>query len=181
MEEECKQKLAIMRHQLESMATHVAKGADTYSSIEVYYIDDRMDLLDYVGPHIGVRTLPISLALTRSRPRLPSPPTRSATRSCSRRSRSPPRPPGEVGSSRPAAPPPAKRRRLPPWRHLLRTPRRRCKVGRAGALSGRGDLWQVWLAALSPLPALRMETDALVSQKRSHLVRRYCTVTCHCR
>ena len=54
VEEECKQKLAIMRHQLESMATHVAKGADTYSSIEVYYIDDRMDLLEYVGPHIGV-------------------------------------------------------------------------------------------------------------------------------
>jgi hypothetical protein len=54
VEEECKQKLAIMRHQLESMATHVAKGADTYSSVQVYYIDDRMDLLDYVGPHIGV-------------------------------------------------------------------------------------------------------------------------------
>ena len=45
---------AIMRHQLESMATHVAEGADTYSSVHVYYIDDRMDLLDYVGPHIGV-------------------------------------------------------------------------------------------------------------------------------
>ena len=41
VEEECKQKLAIMRHQLESMATHVAAGADTYSSIQVYYIDDR--------------------------------------------------------------------------------------------------------------------------------------------
>ena len=54
VEEECKQKLAIMRHQLESMATHVAKGADTYSSIDVFYIDDRMDLLEYVGPHIGV-------------------------------------------------------------------------------------------------------------------------------
>ena len=27
VEEECKQKLAIMRHQLESMATHVAHGA----------------------------------------------------------------------------------------------------------------------------------------------------------
>ena len=38
-----------------SMATHVGDGAVTYSSIQVYYIDDRRDLLDYVGPKIGVR------------------------------------------------------------------------------------------------------------------------------
>ena len=53
-QEEQIQKLAIMRHQLESMAKHVASGTTTYKSIQVYYIDDRNDLLDYVGPNIGV-------------------------------------------------------------------------------------------------------------------------------
>ena len=53
--EEQLQKLAIMRHQLESMASHVASGPTSYKSINVYYIDDRMDLLNHVGPNIGIK------------------------------------------------------------------------------------------------------------------------------
>ena len=52
--EEQKQKLAIVRHMIESMAEHLAAGDARYDTIHVFYLDDRDDLLEHVGPTVGV-------------------------------------------------------------------------------------------------------------------------------
>jgi len=47
-------KLGIVRHQLESMASIVANGSTSYNTIHCVFLDDRADLLEYVGPRVGV-------------------------------------------------------------------------------------------------------------------------------
>ena len=48
------QKLAIARNILEAVAVRVAQGESSYESIDAFFVDDRMDLLEFVGDNIGI-------------------------------------------------------------------------------------------------------------------------------